>query len=385
MGRPVALVAAILANTFHKTSAIHAPSSDVLEVDVGHPNVAPDSDFRLLILQRSRYVNLMSRLVPNSMSWIKLLGPKDHVVTVVAARGQRPELAEVFPPELGLFEADCEDSHDLMCVSAEAHRKVLPIMNDFDAMYVVDDDVYLYPPTLKKALRRQIALAKRDGSQEPLAFGMYGCSAAPKDNSPPLEPLHGFCGGAGFGLSQAGAFLLMQIPLQGPKLDAGNAGGLAAGTRIHESAYNPADGYVNSFLQTGQDVLSKYKLFVNETNPREDLVIGSTWKRAGLKVVPVDGVYAWTVNDKDVEHLVHSCSPEPVLFHYADDVKKARLHVEFDDYNDGQCQSALLQLLPGTQDRPSSWYADGRQASTRTCYDSMVAAYIAANGHGFSL
>jgi len=68
----------------------------------------------------------------------------------------------------------------------------------------VDDDAYLDVPNLRNTF------SKLDG---PVALGVWGCAE---------KPWYGFCGGAGYGLTKAGARALVETTAK-QRVDAENS------------------------------------------------------------------------------------------------------------------------------------------------------------------
>jgi len=292
---------------------------------------AKDSAFpRLLLVQTSRLVSLESRLLPSRDTWIRRLNQSaggDKLLTVVSKGGDTAVDVSAFPPELGVTLLDCPDSHDLTCTVAEVQRLTLPMMKDFDALFIFDDDVYLFPDNLKSALREnRVKTAgavphppepKQKGhalSWQGGVFGVFGCGLPCCPEQGLEMTIHGWCGGSGYGMSKGAAMHLLETPL-GSSLPF-TVRDYAEGLVEYNKTSTRADGYVNAFLRKGLDMMKRKQIMIGEHEPRGDVHLGAAWKEAGLPVWNLDGLYGWSVKGADLDKKLQSCDPPPVLFHY---------------------------------------------------------------------
>lgn len=285
---------------------------------------------RLLLVQTSRLASLKSRLLPSYDTWIRRFKQRDggDKLITVASKG-KDEVVDVsaFPPELGLTLLDCPDSHDLTCTLAEVQRLALPMMDDFDALFIFDDDVYLFPENLKSALRHNRVHAAGRKAHAPGAkrkehgvswrggvFGIFGCGLPCCPEQGKVMTVHGWCGGAGYGMSKEAAKQLIETPLNSslPLAVRDYAEGLVK----YNNTSTRADGYVNAFLYKGLDMIKRDQIMMGEHEPRGDVHLGAAWNDAGLPVWNLDGLYGWSVKGADLDAKLQSCDPPPVLFHY---------------------------------------------------------------------
>merc|ERR1719453_2105529 len=122
--------------------------------------------------------------------------PQDRVITVVSDPGLKKSAAAPKLKGVPITAINCPDSHNvgLNCEMGEVFRQVLPLAADkYDGFFVVDDDAYLDVPNLRKTMSR---LSGK------VALGVWGCAE---------KPWFGFCGGAGYGLTKAGAIALVAV------------------------------------------------------------------------------------------------------------------------------------------------------------------------------
>eukprot|EP00927_Polykrikos_kofoidii_P051361 TRINITY_DN45156_c0_g1_i1.p1 TRINITY_DN45156_c0_g1~~TRINITY_DN45156_c0_g1_i1.p1 ORF type:complete len:364 (-),score=48.00 TRINITY_DN45156_c0_g1_i1:139-1230(-) len=323
-------------------------TADRLDLDTV-PGDADVDNFRLLVVIRSRYAHLESRIQPSLDTWIPLLGPNDRVLTFVSSRAPM-ENQSSFPDAVHLIPVDCAEGHDLVCVAAEYHRVVLPMMHKYDAMHIIDDDVYLNPRPFKQVLMQQIAAAPKGV----VAFGIPGCGI-PWPEPPTVV---GWCGGGGFGLSQNAAMKLLKTPVSGPPTDGGGPEGPLVGVlRQHVGPRTKADGFVNLLLTQTQ---TSFALPLVKYVP-EDVIVGSTWRSRAIDLVLLNGLYAWPLEEPQLVNALETCDPVPLLFHYADRKLKTRIHESLKHHKD--CK---LQLLQSSQ--------------LDAAYLEDLRAYIASNG-----
>eukprot|EP00927_Polykrikos_kofoidii_P011242 TRINITY_DN14756_c0_g1_i1.p1 TRINITY_DN14756_c0_g1~~TRINITY_DN14756_c0_g1_i1.p1 ORF type:complete len:341 (+),score=48.53 TRINITY_DN14756_c0_g1_i1:43-1065(+) len=304
------------------------------------------SSFRLLVVQRSRYINLETRLKTNLETWIPLLSKQDKLLTFVSAHGKKSN-ETVIPKALGLVAVDCADEHGLLCTAAEYQRIALPMMKKYDAMYVIDDDTYLHPSNLKKTLKQMF----KDEGVNGTAFGVIGCGVP----YPPPATVSGWCGGAGFGFSRASAIKLMQTPIHGPAMDAGGPDKKNGHMRVHTGKKSPADGFVNAFLEEKQYAVQVAK----GSEVTEDVVVGSSWKKQGVPLQTLKGAHGWRLTEEKLQTALHSCEPSPVFFHRMTEQMKTHIHESL--RNVPVCGFSLAQTL-----QPS--------------YLDQLDAFVASNG-----
>jgi hypothetical protein len=305
------------------------------KVDVG-------ADLRLLIVLRTRYGNIESRLQASRDSWMKEVLPQDRVITVVSDQGLKMNASGSSPQLEGvpITPIDCPDSHNvgLNCEMAEVFRQVLPLAaEEYDGFFVVDDDAYLNVANLRKTF----------GTLEgKVAIGVWGCAE---------KPWYGFCGGAGYGLTKAGARALVDLTTTTDSVDAENSTKSTLSLETHTGPATRADAFVTRYLE------ESLRLFEgNEKHHAwEDVAFGATVKAVGLKIQTVDGLYGWGLKPEEYERAVRSCNPVPINFHYVSTSQKYKLKADLEAHgcDHEKAQSPALAL------QEKAWYISRRTAA----------------------
>merc|ERR1719428_1899739 len=301
------------------------------------------ADTRLLIVLRTRYGNIDSRLQASRDTWMKEVSPQDRVITFVSDPGLQNNATGRAAALKGLpiTPIDCPDSHNvgLNCEMAEVFRQVLPIAADeYDGFFVMDDDAYLDVPNLRNTF------SKLDG---PVALGVWGCAE---------KPWYGFCGGAGYGLTKAGARALVETTAK-QRVDAENSTKSVLSLEPHEGPATPADAFVTRYLQ------ESLRLFEGNAKHHawEDVAFGATVKALGLQIKTVDGLYGWALNTTQYDRAVRSCNPLPINFHYVSSSLKYTLHEGLRSHGcaRGSTQNPELAL------QEWNWYVSTRTAAMK--------------------
>lgn len=313
-------------------STTNYPSVQHVTLTTSTLEVTPALDFpRLLIVMRSSPKRYVSHLLPNLNTWMSMLGEHDKVITIMAAEGKTTNWSS-FPRELGVIPVACKDGHDLVCVASEYHQIAFELMHGFDAMYVIDDDVYLQVANLKEVMKRSLL----DTQAAALTgFGLFGCGLPCCDEHNPAT-VKGFCGGGGFGLTQRAALSLMKD------------GGLT---------------FANRFLKLALEMVQSRQTILSEPLPREDVLVGAMWMIGGVNITDPGGLYGWPMALSDIYEALQKTSPLPVLFHYVDAHAKSSIHAVVT----GKTTATPRALLQAAADQRQEyvWQRD---------------AYIAANG-----
>jgi hypothetical protein len=351
---------------------------------------------RLLLVQTSRLVSLESRLLPSRETWIRRFTQNeggDKLLTVVSKGEDEVVDVTAFPPELGLTLLDCPDSHDLTCTLAEVQRLTLPMMKDFDVLFIFDDDVYLFPDNLKYVLRHNRVHVpgqedapggekeQHDLSWKGGVLGVFGCGLPCCPEHGKVMTVHGWCGGSGYGMSKDAALRLMETPLNSSLPLA--VRDYTEGLMTYNKSSTSADGYVNSFLRKGLEMMKRHEIMTGEHEPRGDVHVGAAWKEAGLPVWNLDGLYGWSLKREDLDKKLRSCDPPPVLFHYVDgDTKR---------YIDSTVEKGWASASSCDKDAEFSSLQVSRAAETKEPaekadlgaiqdYANELDAYVARNG-----
>jgi hypothetical protein len=303
------------------------------------------ADLGLLIILRTRYENIDTRLKHSRDTWMKEVLPQDRVITVVSDPGLKKSAAAPKLEGVPITAINCPDSHNvgLNCEMGEVFRQVLPLAAEqYDGFFVVDDDAYLDVPNLRKAftkLNRQIS----DGK---VAFGVWGCVE---------KPWYGFCGGAGYGVTKAGARALMNLTATSDRVDAANSTKSELKLEAHKGTASSADEFVTQYLE------ESLRLFKGNARHHawEDVAFGATVKNLGLKIEKLDGLYGWALKPDDYEKAVRSCNPLPINFHYVTTELKHKLHTDLKAHG---CVNEAAQS-PELALRERAWYVSTRRAA----------------------
>jgi hypothetical protein len=352
---------------------------------------------RLLLVQTSRLISLESRLLSSRDTWIQRFKQNkgnDRLITVVSKGKDEVIDDSAFPPELGITVLDCPDSHDLTCTLAEVQRLTLPMMEDFDALFIFDDDVYLFPENLKSALRHNRVHAAGREEHAPETgriehalswkggvFGVFGCGLPCCQEQGKQMTVHGWCGGSGYGMSRDAAMRLMKTPL-GASLPLAVRDYTEGIVKYNKTATR-ADGYVNEFLRKGLDMMKRHEIMTGEHEPRGDVHLGAAWKEAGLPVWNLDGLYGWSVKGEELDKKLQSCDPPPVLFHYVNDETKRYIDSKVEigwalaSTCDKDPELSNLQFPRGDEVKEPVENADW---SATENYTNELDAYVARNG-----
>jgi hypothetical protein len=305
--------------------------------------VNPGTNLRLLIILRTRFENIESRLQASRDTWMTEVMPQDRVITVASDPGLRRNATGqgVTLDGVPITPIDCPDSHNvgLNCEMGEVFRQVLPLAaTEYDGFFVVDDDAYLDVANLRKTI------SKYPGK---VALGVWGCAE---------KPWYGFCGGAGYGLTQSGARALVEAKAKGgARVDAENSTKSVLSLEPHRGPVSRADGFVTQYLQ------ESLRLFQgNEKHHAwEDVAFGATVKALGLKIETVDGLYGWGLKPEEYERAVRSCNPLPINFHYVSTSQKHKLHKDLKVH--GCANEAAQSPELALQER--DWYVSRRNAA----------------------
>jgi hypothetical protein len=178
-----------------------------------------------------------------------------------------------------------------------------------------------------------------------VAIGVWGCAE---------KPWYGFCGGAGYGLTKAGARALVETTAT-KTVDAENSTKSVLSLESHKGPATPADAFVTRYLE------ESLRLFKgNEKHHAwEDVAFGSTVRDLGLKIETVDGLYGWALKPEDYARAVRSCNPLPINFHYVSTAQKQKLH---EDLKLHGCTSETTQS-PELALQERAWYISTRTAA----------------------
>jgi len=300
------------------------------------------ADLRLLIILRTRYENIESRLQASRDTWMKEVLPQDRVITVASDQGLTKSTAGrgVTLEGVPITPVDCPDSHNvgLNCEMGEVFRQVLPLAADgYDGFFVVDDDAYLDVPNLRKTF------SKLDGK---VALGVWGCAE---------KPWFGFCGGAGYGLTKAGARALIDATVSKERVDAENSTKSVLSLEPHKGPATPADAFVTRYLE------ESLRLFKGNAKHHawEDVAFGATVKALGLTIRTIDGLYGWGLKPDQYERAVRSCNPLPINFHYVSSSLKQKLYTDLKQHG---CASEAAQS-PEIALAERAWYVSTRTAA----------------------
>lgn len=321
--------------------------ASLLQLKAGDTDSSAVERTRVLIVLRTRYQNLHTRMTTSRDTWMQRVGEDDKVLVVVADPGLKTAKSGNAPtlPGVEVTPIDCPDSHNvgLNCEMSEVFRMVLPMVVDtYDALFVVDDDAYLDVPNLKTAV---------ESEKGPVAFGVWGCTE---------PPYVGFCGGGGYGLTKEAARQLLQSPealLQSTQA----GGGASTKSVLKEAAWTGeqgrADAFVTRYLNASQAIydLPKHLAW-------EDVAFGVTVKKIGVPTETLGGLYGWKLDLQQYDKAVRSCHPLPVNFHYVTEETKRQLHKDLVELG---CSAETARATAGSALAlaQQAWYISAREAA----------------------
>jgi hypothetical protein len=303
--------------------------------------VEDEADIRLLIILRTRYDNTASRLTASRDTWMKEVSPRDRVVTFASDKGVSAKSSGATLEGVPITPIHCMDSHNvgLNCEMAEVFRQLLPLAaTEYDGFFVVDDDSYLNVQNLRKTF------SKLKGK---VAFGVWGCAE---------KPWYGFCGGAGYGITRAGAKALVEMH-GAQRMDAENSTKYVLSLERHDGPETTADAFVSRYLDESVRLQEGNK----NHHAWEDVAFGATVKALGLQIQTVDGLYGWQLNSTQYDMAVRSCNPLPINFHYVTTDLKFKLQKDLKSHG---CERETAQS-PALALQERAWYISTRTAALK--------------------
>lgn len=212
-----------------------------------------------------------SNFYQTRLTWVMRTWGKEIPHEALTAIGDKED--SVSFPGLRLDPTQCpQHSHweGACCKYAEAVIKAHELMQkeaSFEWAYFTDDDAYVRPGEITRALERQ---RKADGGQDKgVILGNFGCAT---------KLCNGLCAGGGYAASRKA---------------------------VERMVNNDEVAFVKEQMQ-----------MCNRCDRWADQALSTIQKERGLELRPLAGLYGWFLSAADFSKSLNGVLPDPLMYHY---------------------------------------------------------------------